>query len=355
MFPFVVLLLVPMMMQHIRVRGLSYQKKNKNALLFFFVVYTLLIALRHERIGTDTSDYMKYFEQYARMDWNKIRNIPYEQGFVYFNKLVSFMSGEPQFYLTVVAVVTSVMIYPTYRRLHKDTSLTIVLFCVISTFVMSFSGIRQMIAIAMGVVAYEFTRKKQLLPFILMVLLAISFHSSAFILAFMYPLYHARITKKWLIVVIPIMAVAFALNEPIFSVLSLVLERYTRFESEISNTGAYTMLILFSMFAVIAFLFPDERKLSKEVIGLRNFLLLSVLIQMFAPLHTLAMRMNYYFIIFIPLLMPQIIQASSERWRQVALTARHVMVVFFLLYFFWSASKGGNLDVFPYHFFWENV
>lgn len=355
MIPFVVMLLVPILMQHIRVKGIPYQKKNQNALLFFFLVYTLLLALRHEHIGTDTETYILFFERYAKMDWNAIQNVQFERGFIYLNKFISLLSTEPRFYLAAVAVLIGAMIYPTYRRLHSDTALTIVLYCVISTFVMSFSGIRQMMAIGMGVVAYEFVRRKELILFVLLVLLAVTFHNSAFLLAFMYPLYHARITRKWLITVIPILAVIFALNEPIFSALGLILERYTRFESEISNTGAYTMLILFVLFAVVSFVFPDEKKLDKETLGLRNFLLLSVVIQMFAPLHTLAMRMNYYYIIFIPLLIPKIIEARSERWKQVAMTARHVMVAFFLVYFFLSAYGEGSLDVFPYHFFWENV
>ena len=115
------------------------------------------------------------------------------------------------------------------------------------------------------------------------------------------------------------------------------------------------MLILFAIFTVFAFLIPDESQLDAETIGLRNFLLLSLVIQMFAPLHTLAMRMNYYYIIFIPLLLPKIIECRSKRWNQVAVLGRHVMVGFFLLYFFYNASKGGNLHVFPYHFFWETV
>ena len=76
---------------------------------------------------------------------------------------------------------------------------------------------------------------------------------------------------------------------------------------------------------------------------------------MFAPLHTLAMRMNYYYIIFIPLLLPRIIEYRSRRWNQVAILGRHIMVVFFLVYFFVNASGGGGLNVFPYHFFWERV
>ena len=116
------------------------------------------------------------------------------------------------------------------------------------------------------------------------------------------------------------------------------------------------MLILFAIFAVFAFAIPDETLLDDETIGLRNFLLMAVALQMFAPLHTIAMRMNYYYIIFIPLLLPKIIEARSKTWSQVAIMGRHVMVGFFLVYFFYNAYTGtNNLHVFPYHFFWEVV
>jgi hypothetical protein len=92
-----------------------------------------------------------------------------------------------------------------------------------------------------------------------------------------------------------------------------------------------------------------------EQLSQRHFLLLVLVLQMFAPLHELAMRMNYYYIIFIPLLIPKIVACRSKRWNQVAIAARHIMVIFFALYFFYSASRGGALHVFPYHFFWENV
>jgi hypothetical protein len=115
------------------------------------------------------------------------------------------------------------------------------------------------------------------------------------------------------------------------------------------------MLILFAVFTAFSFIIPDERSIDSEVIGLRNFLLLVLVLQMFAPLHELAMRMNYYYIIFIPLLIPKIVACRSKRWNQVAVLGRHVMVVFFLLYFFITAHGGGALHVFPYHFFWETI
>lgn len=354
---FVVLLLVPMLIQHVAIKGLriNYQKRNQAALFFFFFLLTLLVMLRHESVGNDTRNYIHYFKKFSAADWQVLGKSGGEIGFAYFNKIASLVSKEPRFFLAVAAIAASTMIYPTYKRLYTDVLLTIVLFCIMSTFVLMFSGVRQMLAIGVGFIAYEFTRRKKPIPFVLMVLLALTFHTSAFMLAFMYPIYHAKITKKWLYVVVPVLAMVFLFNGPIFSVLTAIIERFTKYDGSVTSTGAYTMLILFAIFTVFAFLIPDESQLDAETIGLRNFLLLSLVIQMFAPLHTLAMRMNYYYIIFIPLLLPKIIECRRKRWNQVAVLGRHVMVLFFLLYFFITAHNGGALHVFPYHFFWETI
>ena len=352
-----VLILFPMLFQHISVKELhiNYQKRNRIAITFFFVMLTALVMLRHESVGNDTRNYLHYFKRFAVMNWEGLSRSGLEPGYVVLSKMISLVSQNPNFFLAVSGLLVSAMIYPTYKRLTIDASLTIVLFCCMSTFYMLFSGIRQMLAIGIGVIAYDFARRRKLIFFILLVLLAMTFHTSAFMLALIYPLYHARITKKWLYILVPVMSVIFLLNGPIFGILSTVMERYTKYDGGISSTGAYTMLILFAVLTAFSFIIPDERSIDSEVIGLRNFLLLVLVLQMFAPLHELAMRMNYYYIIFIPLLIPKIVACRSKRWNQVAIAARHIMVIFFALYFFYSASRGGALHVFPYHFFWENV
>lgn len=354
---FVVLILVPVLIQHTVIRGknVNLKKKKENALFFFFLLLGVLVALRHESVGSDTRNYIFYFEQFSKMSWKEIGRQPLELGFSYFNKIVSIFTKEPQIFLAICAVIVIVMIYPTYKRLCIDPSLTIVLFCIMSTFVMMFSGIRQMIAIGIGFIAYEFTRQKRPVAFVWSVIAAVTFHTSAFMLVIMYPVYHAKITKKWLFVFVPALIVLFIFNKPIFSVLAFFLERYTKYDASVMQTGAFTMIILFVILVVFAFLIPEEGLLNEETIGLRNFLLLALALQMFAPLNMIAMRMNYYYIIFIPLLLPKIIASRNRRWRQVAIAGRHVMVIFFLLYFLISARNGGKLHVFPYHFFWENI
>lgn len=358
MWQFYILLLVPLAIQHFTIKDnvLNYQRKNQSALLFFFVGMTLLACLRHEIIGSDTERYIYYFNNISRASWSRLGNMTIETGFAYFTKIITLFTTDKVVFLSVTAIVTVALIYPTYRRLCVDSSLTITLYVTMSTFVMLFSGLRQMLAVGIGIIAYECMRNKKPILFFLLVVLALFFHTSAFMLIFMYPLYHAKITRKWLLIVVPILGFVFVFNQQIFNLLTILLSSFTKYEGQINSTGAYSMVILLGMFAVFSYIVPDEELLDAETIGLRNFLLLSLTLQMFAPLHNIAMRMNYYYIIFIPLLLPKIIEARSVRWSQTAIVGRHVMVAFLFLYFFYNAYTGtGNLTVFPYHFFWETI
>ena len=354
MIPYIILLTVPILLYPFTKNTIvNHVKIDRLPLTLFFLLLTIMVVLRHPRIGNDTINYMHYFEQIARSGWNQIQWHNLEPGYQLFNKLLSFISGNSRFFLVAAGMAVSAMLFPIYHRLCVDPPLTIVLFCTMSTFSMMFSGIRQMMAIGVGMIAYAFVLRKRPILFLLSVLVAMGFHTSAFMLLPMYPLYYARITKKGGFFTIPILVLAFVFNRQIFRVLGTFLESYTKYSADIMATGAYTMLLLFVIFAVFSFVVPEEQVLDEETIGLRNFLLFSLVIQMFAPLNMLAMRMNYYYIVFIPLLLPRIIACARVRYRSVAAWARTIMVVFFFTYFFAKASSGINLHTIPYHFFWE--
>ena len=289
-----ILLFIPIILQHVTLdhRNVNYQKRNIASLSVFFIILTILVMLRHEGVGNDTRNYIHIFNNFSNMPWSSLFKDKLEIGFVLYNKIVSIFSKDPRFFLALTAIIINCIIYKTYKRLCVDSSLTIVLFCTLSTFIMLFSGIRQMLAVAIGFIAYEFVRNKKLVAFIIVVCFAVLVHTSAFMLFFMYPIYHANVTKKWLYIVIPVLCLIWVFNRPIFTVLSVFIERYTKYDASITSTGAFSILFLFIIFTVFAFLIPDESRIDKETNGLRNFLLFSLVLQMFAPLHMLAMRMN---------------------------------------------------------------
>ncbi len=359
MWPYVILLLVPLSIQHIKIKGWSYSvligTKNNRSMKAFWIILFLMLALRHESIGRDLKSYKIIFGYISKSSWPDALGRSAELGFNFLNKAVSSITDDFRWIMVISAVLSLVFMAIAYVRYSDDSVLSIVLFISISNFLLLFSGLRQSIAISIGFIAFELTRRKKLVWFLVTVAIAMMFHTSAFMIFLMYPVYHLKLTKKWLLAIIPILGFVFIFNQQIFGTLTFILSLFTKYDGEISHTGSYTMLVLFILFAVFSYVIPDEGLMDQDTIGMRNFLLLSVALQMFAPLHSIAMRMNYYYIIFIPLLIPQIIRCRSIRWNQVAVASRHVMVVFFILYFFMTAPSDNLLDTFPYRFMWEYV
>ena len=353
MWPYYFLVFSPIVFMFFRAKGIDSEKHKERIITYFFAILLALLMLRAPTVGRDLGNYRNIFENDIRIDWRDIGNLFSESAWFVFNKLIGTFTSNYQWLLIVTALVTIIPILYVYRKEIEDPILTVSLFITMSTFVMLFSGLRQAIAISLGMVSYEFTKKYKFVPYFLIVLLAFLFHKSAFMLLFMYPIYHARVTKKWLWFVVPAIGLIFVFNQPIFTVLSLFIADF--YESSMHETGAYTMLILFAIFCVFSFVIPDEDNLDDDTIGMRNFLLLATVIQIFAPLNPLAMRMGYYYIIFIPILLPKMIKSSSVQMKQVAELSKYVMIVFFVVYFFITAPKANSLDTFPYHFFWENT
>ena len=318
----------------------------------FMLSFLCLLALRGLKCGSDTVQYARHFEEYGQMSYSWIiRMYDQERGFKLLAKLVYDLGGSYQVFLGVTACLCVVPIWYLYRRESDHQLLTMAIFLAVAPFSMYFSGIRQAIAMSVGLLAWYAARDKKRILFLLCVAVAMSFHTSAFILLAIYPLYSARITQKWLLVVIPVMLGVFMFRTPIFNFLLRFL--WEEYETT-PETGATTTLILLILFTVYAYLIVDDERLERDVIALRNILLLSIIIQVFAMLHPLSMRMNYYFLLYVPILVPRIAARSQKRYQQVAKLSVIVMTAYFMFYFVSKIVKDiDSLNIFPYTFFWQ--
>jgi hypothetical protein len=98
--------------------------------------------------------------------------------------------------------------------------------------------------------------------------------------------------------------------------------------------------------------------MDKETLGQRNLLLMALMLQCFAPVHVLAMRLNYYFIIFIPVLIPKILKYHKRSLKKLTIASQVVMIGFFVLYYLintYESCKTGisDLNTYPYIPFWK--
>ncbi len=322
----------------------------------FFAIYLLMLILRDKSIGTDIDGYLEYFNIIKKSSWRGLsRATDLEIGYVILNKIISVFTDNEQIFLGVIAVITVLPISFFYYKESENAILSAVIFANMAVFPMMFSGLRQAIAMGLAIPAFYCVKHKKIIPFILIVLLATSFHNSAFLLAFLYPIYHIKITQKSLVFVLPLLAVIFLLRAQIFSVLVKFLnEKYQETYGEAQETGAFAVFLLFIMFCAYAFLIADDDKMDADTLGLRNILVLVTFIQVFASVNTIAMRMNYYFIPFVPVLLSRIYNRRNRDDFEISEIGNIVLLGFFFMYFFYFAKTDADiLEIHPYIPFWK--
>lgn len=332
---------------------LNYNKReiDRITVIFFFTAYLLLLCLRDYSVGVDTYGYVSDFEYTRLMNWGAAIGYGEDEiGFKIFRIVVQCLGGA-RLFVSIAAILTVVPVMYLYQKEAEGSMICISFFLISLLFEMFFSGMRQSIAIALGVPAYYFMKKKSKIKYLLIIALACSFHKSAIVLLLLYPVYHMRITKRWLWAIIPLMALVVWQRDLFLSwIFQLAGEEYTyKYSYLTGSSGQGKLMILFLLLAVYSYVILDEKRAGKEEIGLRNILLLAACIHLFTPLHPTISRLNYYFILFIPVAISRINNRCTKQMRELRTIATVVMPMFFIMYFF--GLKDDSLNVMNYRFF----
>ena len=331
-----------------------FQKKNYT-ILVFFGLYFLMLALRRSSVGVDLSEYIKSFHLFREYTWERtLQASRWESGFSFFTKFIGMFTDSAQVYVAIVAAVCLFPVARLYYRESEDDITVMALFCIFPVFMMNFSGLRQAIAIAFTPAVYYATRNRRLVSAILLSLLATLFHTSALVLLLIYPIYHIKLRARHMTFVFPAFILFYLFRSSLYYILiPLFGSDYASRYTTLTQTGATTMLMLFIVFALSAFYAPNDELVDSDTRGLRSILVLVVFIQVFASVSVLAMRLNYYFLILVPLLIPKVshrITRIDARYMQLI---RIAIAGFFLLYYFVKIHTQDSLDIFPYAFFWQ--
>lgn len=361
MFPYYILIFFPFFCEWVEYilrpnRELLFSAKRSNfPIIVFFVIWFFMLALRHStRCGWDLIGYQYYFYHVAELSFFKLfEYYDTEQLFFVFNWIVAHVYPDFRLFLVAMAFLCTGIVGWFYYKKSDFSLLTILLFVTNSCFVMFYSGLRQSLAILLVVPAYYFTIQKRLIPFILTAILAKYIHNSAIMLFLLYPVFHIPLRSKHFLLVMITVALFFLLKVPLFNyIVPFLSEKYST--GVVAETGAYSVWLLFLLLLLYSFLVLDDSKMNSESLGLRNILVLLTLVQGFAPINALAMRMNYYFILLLPIIIPKLMLYPKAGYEIIVQYSRWMMVVFFTFYFFYTIHSGSvGLGAFPYVAFWE--
>lgn len=295
----------------------EHHKKNIY-LLITFLMLTLLGGLRGSAIGTDTSSYIRIFNNIA--NYNKIEKLftlDIELGYVFLNRLIAKIGGSSQTLLFATSAIVSYGFLVFIKNHSKNIILSAFLLFTLFYYYASFNAIRQYIAIAILINSYYYIKNKDFLGFLFIIIFASLFHVTAL---FFLPLYLFGIIKwnyiKIIILIIIFITLYFNLEHLIVFAIRLFpkYEKYIGTDFLKGHTGLMYPVVNTTIFAFITLVYIVEKGYKNPDLNLLYAInILIVLITLFSTKIYFATRLSWYLTPFHLIIIPNFLNVINEK------------------------------------------
>lgn len=330
------------------------KKSNRVVCIVGFLLISLMLALRHPSMGHDlryleSTGYLGSFDRIATISWKNIFDYSiqnYEKGYIIFNKLISSIYNDRQFFLGACAVLSTLPVAACIYKKGIAPLQSFVIYFGLPAFLMSYSGLRQALAIGLCFYSISYIQDKKLIKFVLLVLLAGSMHKSAFIFLVAYPIYYLKMSQSARIASIFTIPLVYIFRYPLFNVLSKLFKD----DAIPDNNNATTLFLVFTLIYIFCILYTNY---SKEQNGLMNLFLLACFCQAFGGVYNIAMRVGYYFMTALVLLLPLIIKNMNIKLDKEVFAK--IVFICFAVFGLYSIYTSTWAKAYPYIFFWESL
>lgn len=333
---------------------LNKRNLNKVMAIVCGIAIITMIGLRHPSMGIDLGygryyGYLSSYEILSEMKWKYVITKPflnYEVGYRLFNRFLGMFNLDIQSFLFICAGISIAPILYIIYKYSESSIVSYMIYIGLPVFQLLYSGLRQDIAIGLCVLSLVFVIKKKLVPFLIIVIIAFTFHSSAIIFLISYPLYHFKVSKSQRILSCVCLIPVYIFKTPLFLILSKI------FKDDISldNNGAITLFILFVLVYVFCTIYNDESKMQN---GLLNLFYVACLCQAFGGLYSVAIRVGYYFMISLILLLPNLLRTMCDSKEKVYYNL--VIPSAFFTFGLYSIYHSSWSMAYPYNWFWESM
>lgn len=176
-------------------------KRAKISAFLIFVAGVFINGFRSVSFAIDNPGYVSYFAYNSKFtlseSWAAVTKQIGKDPFYYFvGNLFSKMGFSYRGWFVFIAVVYMGGFCYLMYKYSKNYFLSLLFLVSQTYFYFSMSGLRQTLAMGICFFAFDFAYRKKLIPFLLCVLLAAAFHSSALIFLLLYPMKNMRIGPK---------------------------------------------------------------------------------------------------------------------------------------------------------------
>lgn len=332
----------------------KYKKIDKKTFLkIVWILLVMLFSLRGYSVGTDTENYILIFKDIISLPLNEAFNGRMEVGFVVLIRVIGFISKNPQILLMVTGIIYATAIVKLIGKYSKNHMASILIF-ILLMFLMSFMNImRQALTISIIMIGFKYLVERQNIKFLMVVLLASTFHIVAFI--FIIPLiFNAfKLSRKTMIIYLFIGFLLAIFSNKIFEIIVLLLPRFNSYLTDIHGQSNYFAALLDLLFFLILFgvimIFNGEIETDYQK-TLLIIIILQIIFQLFTIRMTIFGRVTTMFSVFLLLSIPEFI--NFEKAQNKYLMVLWVYIICFAYFGIILVYRSEWNGAIPYLPFW---
>lgn len=340
----------------------EHKKSRQIAAIYPAVSLLLLVFVTSCRyaIGFDYFSYRNMYEMVNGWSFGDILRIYSGEPLFFLTCKLIGMTGCPyQAFLLIVNVFLLTVAVHFVCRYSKIPWLSIYLYITLQFLAYNMNLIRQSIATAFFLLAWPCLKNRKILPYTMLILIGGMFHNS---LLFLYPLYFLlplKQSKKSLLFLAALTAIAYIFFDPLFELLGPLLPtKYANYQGGFFwQANGFCYVLFPTLYCLLIFVFRSRIGDSMLRSVCLNSAVYHFIISLFITKHFILERFAIYPFVFSLIGIPEIISSYQKKrpGSKPVLTYHRVLFLFLIFggaYFIFAASCGFH-HVYPYVGLWD--
>ena len=233
--------------------SLANTKEQRRSIYYASVVFLLIIFIAQDfSVSIDIAEYMRQYAIIPTLTFGQMLTHKFEIGYVLLCRLLEMTFESDRVLLVAMGVL---ILLPFGRYYERDTSqpmVALMAFVALGMYMHAIIFWRQLAAMAILTFAIPYIRQRKILPFLLIMLAAMTFHKTSFVFLWIYLIYNIPIGKRLLIACAGLSIIlGFFGNDIIDLGIALLYPKYALFPR--LSIGGYTLLALLWVVTLLSY------------------------------------------------------------------------------------------------------
>lgn len=324
-------------------------KKSLGQMVFTILSFLPLFTIASFRYGVG-NDYFSYANYFV----NSLNHHFMEVGFDW---LMQFIRGYTANYVWMFAICSFIFLYFIYKAIYNQSpnpTLSIFLFICAPYYFEFFSGMRQMMAVAIFLYSIKYIKSRKLLPYLLLNIVGTLLHSSGLIFLPVYFLYNVKLKPKMCIFLGFLTIFSRPLIKKIL-VNIIMVTKYSNYFDTKFNTGHFGIVTLLVplfifIFAILYYNRHSDDVDQKDYQFYCNLMFIQVLIVLVQDLSPLITRIGWGFGISQIILIPMALNKINNKKNKLYFT---VIICSLFVTYLCMMRFSGEGTLLPFRWFFD--